>query len=361
MNMNKVDAEYNRLVELVLNEGKLKKNRTGIDTIGVFGAQSKFDINLDAFPILTTKKVFFKGIVHELLWFISGDNNIKYLVDNNVHIWDEWAYVKFQKDSWLGNKEYRHEFQTQEKFIQRIKDLDKDDWFVKKFGDLGVGTYGGMWRDFPYSDYFQGADLSVELESRGIDQLQKVLNSLKYNPDDRRMIVNSWHPYWVDKCALPPCHCLFHFNTEELTHQEMIDEALKIYINGDKEYLNGLSYKQCIDDAYIPKRRLNCLLYQRSADLGLGIPFNITSYCLLTAMIAHCVRMVSGTFTHTYGDLHIYKNHIPFLSKQITNSGYDLPRLRINTSRRNLFDLVYEDIQLENYVSQPTIKMDIAV
>jgi len=352
--LNPVDAEYFRLVRLVLEKGKTKKNRTGVDTIGVFGAQAKFNIDMNAFPILTTKKVFMKGIIHELLWFLKGDTNIKYLVDNDVHIWDEWAYKKYYdihkvNDTVEGDRWMKHNptlpppigdtvsMFTQEEFIQNIK--TNPDWL--RWGELGMGTYGGMWRDFPhfkktYSSPTEKCGVGDEYEPEGVDQIQKVLNKLKTNPDDRRMIVSAWHPYWVDHCALPPCHCLFHFNTEELSDWEKEDIGHKA------------------------TRKLNCLLYQRSCDLGLGVPFNITSYCLLTAMMAQSVGMVPGTFTHTYGDLHIYKNHVEALAGQLERDSKPLPKLIITTGK-GLFDLTYDDIKLENYVSHPAIKMDVAV
>jgi thymidylate synthase len=352
---NHVDDEYFGLLRLILEEGRVKKNRTGIDTIGVFGAQAKFDVDMDAFPILTTKKIFFKGIVHELLWFIRGETNIKYLIDNGVHIWDEWAYVKFKKDGWLGETNYASFIHTQAEFISKLKELPKDDWFVTKFGDLGEGTYGGMWRAFPYADCSVG-----ECSPDSVDQLKKVIDKLKTNPDDRRMIVSAWHPYWVDHCALPPCHCLFHFNTEELT----LNERIQIMLRGKTEEECKQIIQMIPDNLIhykIPTRRLNCLLYQRSCDTGLGVPYNITSYCLLTAMIAHCLNMEPGVFTHTYGDLHIYSNHIDQLKGQLKRVPKKLPKLWLNPQIKNLFDFRYEDIRLENYESHPSIKMDVAV
>lgn len=371
--MNNVDKEYFRLINTVLTNGKRKKNRTGIDTIGVFGEQAKFDVDLDAFPILTTKKVFFKGILHELLWFIKGDTNIKYLVDNNVHIWDEWAYKRYidyckqhtentfevNPTGDLGGNRW-HSSWNQERFIEEIKN---DNNFALCWGELGEGTYGGMWRNFPFytedSDFVGSSTVTgTGAESwvfGGVDQLKKVVDKLKSNPDDRRMIVSAWHPYWVDHCALPPCHCLFHFNTEELTFGERLDLYYrsdlpnKSVSPSDEEMLN------------IPKRKLNCLLYQRSCDTALGVPFNISSYCLLTALVAHSVNMVPGVFTHTYGDLHIYENHIEPLKLQLTREPKSLPKLWINPEVKDLFSFTVDDIRLEGYDPHPTIKMDVAV
>ena len=367
--MNRVDEEYNRLITTVLTNGKLKHNRTGIDTIGVFGEQSKYKVSLSEFPILTTKRIYFRAIVHELLWFIKGDTNIKYLVDNDVHIWDEWAYAKYKKsgvytDDECWNQDRQGiECYDQKTFIDRIK---SDTEFANKWGELGEGTYGGMWRAFPY--YYDVPDCeygsltgTVSGVEGKVDQLQKVIDKLKTNPDDRRMIVSAWHPYWVDRCALPPCHCLYHFNTEELSDSERFSLLWDKcgFLNGENSY--GKDDLHFLEEYNIPKRRLNCLLYQRSNDVGLGIPFNITSYALLTALVAHCVGMVPGTFTHSHGDLHIYTNHIDQLKLQLKNEPKDLPKLWLNPEVKSLFDFKYEDIKLENYQSHSTIKMNIAV
>lgn len=370
------DEAYFRLIDLILANGQVKKNRTGIDTIGVFGAQAKFKVDLDAFPILTTKKVWFKGIVHELLWFIRGDTNIKYLVDNDVHIWDEWAYKRYVQYWEKNGCSITHEGKkigkdigarsyapyTQPEFIQRIKE---DKHFAQQFGDLGEGTYGGMWRDFPhFKQTYKGpperCGVGDEYEPDGVDQLRKVIDKLKSNPDDRRMIVSAWHPYWVDHCALPPCHCLFHFNTEELTLEERKDIGVR---------REGMNYKAMNDAevelflnlANIPTRKLNCLLYQRSCDTFLGVPFNITSYALLTAMIAHVVGMEPGVFTHTYGDLHIYTNHLDQVKEQKTRTHKKLPELWLSPKVKDLFDFKFEDIKLIGYDPHPAIKGEVAV
>ena len=321
------DFTYLDLVNRVLTEGKPKKNRTGIDTIGIFGAQARFDL-ADGFPLLTTKKVFFKGIVHELLWFISGSTNIKYLVDNGVHIWDDWAYQRYLKfiSKFVVVGGVGMTTLSQADFIHRIKTVDE---FAKIWGDLGMGTYGGMWRAFPfYNDYETVASAEGRETLDTVDQLKKVIEKLKTNPDDRRLIVSAWHPHWVDHCALPPCHVLFHFNTELLS--------------------DG-------------RRKLNCLLYQRSCDLFLGIPFNIASYALLTHMVAHCVGMVPGEFIHTYGDLHLYVNHVEQARLQATRDPYLSPTLALNLAKRDIFHFNYDDIQLVGYNSHPAIKAEVAV
>ncbi len=371
LNGNHTDEEYNRLLRLILKEGRRKKNRTGVDTIGVFGAQAKFDVSMDAFPILTTKRVHFKSIVHELLWFIKGDTNIKYLVDNNVHIWDEWAYKRYV-DGLIKHgivNDFTKEPYTQDEFIQKIK---TDSEFAKKWGDLGEGTYGGMWRAFPYayetSEFEYGAQKGTEIKVGHVDQLQKVMDKLTNNPDDRRMIVSAWHPYWIDYCALPPCHCLFHFNTEELTVNERWQIALQTPNFTEKWVMESKEVRPCDDDLTrlmdgfnIPKRRLNLLLYQRSVDSALGLPFNISSYSLLLAMVAHCVGMEPGVFTHTYGDLHIYQNHLDGVKEQLSRTPKVLPKLWLNPDVKDLFEFKYEDIKLIGYDPHSTIKFDVAV
>jgi thymidylate synthase len=394
--MNKVDTEYFRIVNDILTNGKLKKNRTGVDTIGIFGAQAKYNVDLNAFPLLTTKKVHWPAIVHELLWFISGDTNIKYLVDNNVRIWNEWAFSRYQKvkprlgglmladELLLSNQEKRvlssklepDDFdvvdsikksiqEKQNKFIDRIKN---DVEFAKEWGELGEGTYGGMWRNFPFytqDNEFVGSStvkgVSAEYWTFGqVDQLQKVINKLKTNPDDRRMIVSSWHPYWVDHCALPPCHCLFHFHTEELTLEERV-EILQKQVGPVNLPKFEMWIIQKLNEENIPHRRLNCLLYQRSNDFFLGVPFNIASYSLLTAMIAHVTNMVPGTFTHSHGDAHVYVNHLDQIKLQMSREPKSLPSLWLNPDVKSLFDFKFDDIKLLNYDPHPTIKAEVSV
>jgi thymidylate synthase len=347
-------------------------------------------VDLNAFPLLTTKKVHWPAIVHELLWFISGDTNIKYLVDNNVRIWNEWAYKKYTDTciSKIPDNELESlsvlsgmslsdvDHLPMDMFIERIKN---DVEFATKWGELGEGTYGGMWRAFPYFDNSDPmchnpktsdptAPLDVHYETSSgyacevghVDQLQKVINKLKTNPDDRRMIVSAWHPYWVDHCALPPCHCLFHFHTEELTLEERID-ILQKQVGPVNLPKSEIWIIQKLNEENIPHRRLNCLLYQRSVDTALGKPFNIASYALLTAMIAQTVNMVPGMFTHSMGDTHIYVNHIDGLKLQLTREPKKLPKVWLNPEVKSLFDFKYDDIKLLDYEFHSTIKFDVAV
>jgi len=380
--MNKVDTEYFRVVNDILTNGRLKKNRTGIDTIGIFGAQAKYDVDLNAFPILTTKKVHWPAIVHELLWFISGDTNIKYLVDNNVRIWNEWAYKKYadaHKENVIFNEENGIREKdgeavarscrklTQEEFIDRIKTNSE---FAKQWGELGEGTYGGMWRAFPYYDEssetqsLYGHKIVAEVDH--VDQLQKAIVKLKTNPDDRRIIVSAWHPYWVDHCALPPCHVMYHFHTEELTLEErtklLTDEQCKKDLDLTNSYgIRPSSDLELVEKYNIPARRLNCLLYQRSNDFFLGVPFNIASYSLLIAMIAQVTNMVPGKFTHSHGDSHVYVNHLDQIKLQMTREPKQLPKLWLNPEIKSLFDFKYDDIKLLDYDPHPAIKGQVAV
>lgn len=261
---------YLDLLQHVLDTGVDRDDRTGTGTRSVFGYQMRFDLG-EGFPVLTTKKLHLRSIIHELLWFLKGDTNIAYLKDNGVSIWDEWA--------------------------------DEN-------GDLGP-VYGYQWRSWPAPD------------GRHIDQIQNLLNMLRDNPNSRRLIVSAWNPALVDEMALPPCHCLFQF--------------------------------------YVSKGKLSCQLYQRSADIFLGVPFNIASYALLTMMIAQVAGLKPGEFIHTLGDAHIYSNHFEQARLQLTRTPKKLPIMRINPEVKDLFAFRFEDFELQGYEADPTIKAPIAV
>ena len=262
--------EYLTLLEHVKLNGQKKKDRTGTGTLSVFGYQMRFNLN-DGFPLLTTKKVHLKSVIYELLWFLSGDTNIKYLKDNNVSIWDEWA--------------------------------DEN-------GNLGP-VYGHQWRSWPTS------------EGKQIDQISNLITQIKKNPDSRRLIVSAWNVGEISKMKLPPCHCFFQF--------------------------------------YVADGRLSCQLYQRSADIFLGVPFNIASYALLTQMIAHVCDLKYGEFIHTLGDAHIYMNHIDQVNEQLSRKPKKLPKIKINPSVKDIFNFKYEDFSLEEYDPYPLIKAPVAV
>ena len=262
--------QYLTLLEHVKQNGQKKEDRTGTGTMSVFGYQMRFNLN-KSFPLLTTKKVHLKSVIYELLWFLSGDTNIKYLKDNGVSIWDEWA--------------------------------DEN-------GNLGP-VYGHQWRSWPTS------------EGREIDQISNLINQIKKTPDSRRLIVSAWNVGEINKMKLPPCHCFFQF--------------------------------------YVADGRLSCQLYQRSADIFLGVPFNIASYALLTQMIAHVCGLECGEFIHTLGDAHIYTNHINQVNEQLRRKPKKLPQIKINPSVKNIFDFKYEDFSLEGYDPYPLIKAPVAV
>ena len=262
--------QYLDLLRHIRANGVMKEDRTGTGTQSVFGYQMRFDLS-EGFPLLTTKKVHLKSIIYELLWFIAGDTNVKYLQDHGVTIWDEWA--------------------------------DEN-------GDLGP-VYGHQWRSWPAPD------------GRVIDQLSMAIDTIKRNPDSRRMLVTAWNPAEVDKMALPPCHCLFQF--------------------------------------YVAEGKLSCQLYQRSADVFLGVPFNIASYALLTMMIAQVCGLQPGEFVHTTGDTHIYRNHFEQVATQLSREPRPLPRMRLNPDVKSLFDFKYEDFTLEGYDPWPAIKAPVAV
>lgn len=286
--------QYLDLCRTILEHGVKKDDRTHTGTISYFGYQMRFNLN-DGFPLLTTKRVHLKSIIHELLWFISGSTNIKYLVDNDVRIWNDWPYEKYK-----NSDEYQGEDITQ--FAQKIKD---DDEFAKKWGDLGP-VYGKQWRDF-----------------FGVDQLEDLINEIKTNPNSRRLIISAWNPKQIKEMALPPCHCFMQF--------------------------------------YVCNNRLSCQLYQRSADVFLGVPFNIASYALFTMMIAQVCDLELGDFVHTIGDAHIYLNHLDQINLQLQRDCRQLPTMKLNKNIKSIYDFKYEDFTLENYNPHKGIKGKVAV
>jgi thymidylate synthase len=262
--------QYHELMGRVLADGLEKRDRTGTGTLSVFGHQMRFDLG-QGFPLLTTKKLHVKSIIHELLWFLRGDTNVRYLQDQGVRIWDEWADAN---------------------------------------GELGP-VYGKQWRSWPTCD------------GRSIDQIAQVVEQIKRNPDSRRLIVTAWNPADIEEMALPPCHCLFQF--------------------------------------YVGKGRLSCQLYQRSADIFLGVPFNIASYALLTMMMAQVTGLKPGEFIHTFGDAHLYLNHLEQTREQLTRRPYPLPAMTLNPEVKDIFAFTYEDFTLTGYQAHPHIKASVAV
>ncbi len=283
------DTEYLKLVKRILDEGVQKGDRTGTGTLSLPFQQMRFDLSGMSIPLLTTKKMFTRGIIHEILWYLQGNTNIQYLLDNNVHIWDEWA--------------------------------DEN-------GDLGP-VYGAQWRawkrpQYAYVDYATDPP-GAQIQYEKIDQIAEVIKQLRTNPNDRRIIVNAWNVGELDEMALPPCHAFFQFWTD-----------------GEKQ--------------------LRCHLYQRSCDVGLGVPFNIVQYSILTHMIAHVTGFEATEFVWTGGDVHIYNNHIDALKEQLSRSGFPSPTLALNPEVKEIDDFRYEDFEIVGYDEfHPTIKMDVAV
>ncbi len=290
--------QYHDFLKHILNNGSPKTDRTHTGTLSTFGYQMRFDLN-EGFPLVTTKKVHLKSVIHELLWFIKGDTNIQYLTKHGVRIWNEWPFKKYkQSNEYLG--------EDMKGFIDKI---NQEDEFAQKWGDLGP-VYGKQWRSF-------------EGKNGTIDQLKNVLDLIEMKPDSRRIIINSWNAPLIDEMALPPCHMMIQF--------------------------------------YVNNNRLSAQLYQRSADAFLGVPFNIASYALLTQMIAHHMNLELGDFVHTIGDAHIYNNHIEQVKLQLSRTPYPLPRMRINPEKKSIFEMTFEDFTLDNYRHHPHIKGAVSV
>lgn len=285
---------YIKLIKHILEHGTEKDDRTNTGILSVFGYQMRFDLS-KGFPLITTKKVHMKSVIHELLWFIKGDTNIQYLVKHGVRIWNDWPYASFK-----GSKDYQGE--SMKAFVDKIIE---DDDFARDYGDLGP-VYGKQWRDF-----------------NGIDQLYNVINEIKSNPNSRRLIVNSWNASELDQMALPPCHMMYQF-----------------YVNDGK---------------------ISLQMYQRSADVFLGVPFNIASYALLLEMVAKITGYQAYELVHTLGDAHIYKNHLDQVKEQISRKPYPLAKLVIHGDQDHVEDFKYDDFEIKDYKHHPHIKAKVAV
>ena len=340
--MNHLDKSYQSLLQEILTEGIEKKDRTGTGTISIFGHQIRHNMQ-DGFPLLTTKKMAIKTMMTELKWFLKGDTNIKYLVENGCNIWNGDAYMNYLKDHSEG-----FEGLKKEDFIERIK---TDDEFAKKWGELGP-IYGNQWRN--WKKYSQGEYVIEEqgdvYYTNNIDQIQNLINELKTNPDSRRLMVNAWNVGEMDDMVLPPCHYGFQVYTRELN----LDERIDIY-NGYRDPLGRSSdyFHEHMDMYGIPRRAISLMWNQRSVDTFLGLPFNIASYATLLLLIAKEVDMMPEYLIGNLGDTHLYSNHIQQAKEQIERKPYRLPQLRITSSDLLNGEFEYE---LTNYQSHPTIK-----
>ena len=288
--------QYHALLNEILEKGTDRLDRTSTGTRSIFGYQMRFDL-AEGFPLLTTKKVHFKSVVYELLWFITGSTNIRPLVLNNVRIWNEWPYERFVKSDAYNNE-------SLDDYVERIKN---DQTFADKHGNLGP-VYGKQWRDF-----------------NGVDQLKQLIEGIRHNPFSRRHIISAWNPAELENMALPPCHMMMQF-----------------YVSSDRT-------------------RLSCQLYQRSADVFLGVPFNIASYALFTHLIAQVCDLEAGEFIHTFGDVHIYNDHMEQVALQLSREPLPLAHLRLNPMIKEIEDFRYEDIELLDYQSHPAIKAKVSV
>jgi thymidylate synthase len=342
--MNNIEHDYLKLLHDILNNGVIKQDRTGTGTISVFGRQIRHNMSA-GFPLLTTKKMPFKVIVTELLWFLRGDTNIKFLVDNNCHIWDGDAFKNFMENS-EGDPDL---IWNQEQFIEMIK---TDDEFAKQWGELGP-IYGRQWRDWG-SRYETNRILGTRTKRKpGIDQIANLINDLKTNPDSRRLMVNAWNVGELDHMVLPPCHYGFQVYTRELTWEEQVQWVLK---NTDVELENVYIVEE-IAKPSTPTRAISLMWNQRSVDTPLGLPFNIASYALLLKMIADEVNMVPEELIGNLGDCHIYLDQVDGVKEQLTRQPMSLPKVTIQDG---IYCSSPSDVLLENYESHPAIKFPLS-
>ena len=362
--MNKLDKQYQQLLQDIIDFGVEKKDRTGTGTKSIFGYTIRHKMS-DGFPLLTTKKMAWKTMVTELLWFLRGDTNIKYLVDNNCHIWDGDAYKRYAdshttfKDGFAMVTPMAH---SRESFIEAIK---TDDDFAEIWGELGP-IYGKQWRS--WEKWYIDENKRYLTFTKKIDQIQNLINDLKTNPDSRRLMVNAWNVGELDQMVLPPCHYGFQVYTRELSARERTalgsNGSTRLYDSIKEENYKTIDadremHKVC-DEAGVPKRTISLMWNQRSIDSFLGLPFNIASYGLLLEIIAKEVNMVPDELIGNLGDTHLYSNHIEQAKEQIGREPYELPKLgmdyREGEYNKNLTDFVTDDFYLIDYQSHPTIK-----
>ncbi len=299
--------QYHDLLQHILAHGIRKEDRTGTGTLSVFGYQMRMNLE-EGFPLLTTKKVHYKSVIHELLWFLKGDTNIRYLVQNGVNIWNDWPYQHWLEANGLAGSYPKYSEAWKEKMKEFVERVRTDEDFARQWGELGP-VYGSQWRNF-----------------EGVDQIAGLVEEIHARPDSRRLIVSAWNPKDLPvmvKSGLPPCHVLFQF--------------------------------------YVAQGRLSCQLYQRSADVFLGVPFNIASYALLAMMVAQVCGLQPGEFIHTFGDVHLYLNHIEQARLQLSRAARPLPRMRLNPEIKDIFAFRFEDFELQGYDPHPAIRAQVAV
>lgn len=313
--MSHPEQQYLDLLRKIMDTWVDRMDRTWVGTRSIFGHQMRFDLS-ESFPLLTTKKVFLRGIIHELIWFISGDTNIRYLVQNDVKIWNEWAFAKYLKKTWKEAELPRYSPEWDAALLVFVDMIKNDEIFALEWGDLGP-VYGKQWRSWETKKWTT------------IDQMQNALNTIMNDPYSRRNVISGWNVWEIEELikdkdtAPPPCHTLFQF--------------------------------------YVADGKLSCQLYQRSADVFLGVPFNIASYALLTMMIAQATGLEPGEFVHTFGDVHIYHNHFDQVKEQLTHTPRPFPTMKLNRDVQDLFAFRFEHFTLENYDPYPAIKAPIAV
>jgi len=349
--MNNLDNQYQKLLTDILKNGVYKSDRTGTGTLSVFGRQIRHKMS-EGFPLLTTKKMPFKTIVTELLWFLKGDTNIKFLVNNGCHIWDGDAYKNYEKtvkqsidkatDEGILKEANDYSILSKEGFIERIK-IDNE--FAKEWGDLG-SIYGKQWRSWSRNATRDEKIVDPGVYTKQIDQIENLINDLKTNPDSRRLMVNAWNVGEIDKMVLPPCHYGFQVYTRELSWEER--EAYGYKIN-----IDGILTEEWADKLRLPTRAISLMWNQRSVDTFLGLPFNIASYGLLLEIIAKEVNMVPDELIGNLGDVHLYSNHVEQAKEQIGREPMELPTVYV---RNGIFCSSVNDVILENYNSHPSIK-----
>jgi thymidylate synthase len=355
--MNNLDKNYIALLNDIMKNGTFSGDRTGTGTKKVFGRVIRHDMT-EGFPLLTTKKMFYKGIIHELLWFLKGDTNIKYLVDNGVYIWIGDCYKKYKgicdtmeepdTDILVEDTEKSClRTMTEKEFIEAIK-LDyplgnTGITFAQRFGELNK-VYGSEWIDW-----------------YGINQVQELVDTLKNNPDSRRMMVTAWNPVNVRNAVLPPCHYTWQVFTRELNDQNRFDIAMSMNIEGGIPKLeNSVDFNNWCDAHNVPKRGISLMYQMRSVDTGLGMPFDIASYGFLLSMIAQCVNMHPEELISSFGDTHIYMNQLEDIKAQLDREPFKLPKLELNKDVKNIFDFKFEDIKIVDYVSHDAIKLQLS-